>query len=132
MAETLNAQQLIQLAQCLTRMQQALTDYELHHYIELGGSQKRKLEEALAGLATAAGRMYAFSVQLVFENTESQLRQLAEAADGLKKFLKTAQKIQEVLDIVSSVASVAESIISHDVEGILVGTDQIIQMTANK
>jgi methyl-accepting chemotaxis protein len=131
MAETINARQLIRLAQCLTRMQQALTDYELRHYPELDPSQKRKLEETLGQLATAAGRMYAYSVQLVFDDTESQLKQLQEAAGGLKKFLKTVQKIQQVLDVVSSVASLAEAIISQNVNGIAVETDQIIQMLGN-
>ena len=131
MAETLNAHQLIQLARCLTRMQADLTEYELRHYAELGAAQKRRLEKTLAELATAAGRLYAYSVQLVFQDTKSQLDQLQQASDGLKKFLKTAQKIQQVLDIVSSVASLAEAVISHDVDGIINETDQIIQMAGN-
>ena len=44
MAETLNAHQLIQLAQCLTRMQASLTDYELHALSELSAAQKNKIE----------------------------------------------------------------------------------------
>ena len=131
MAETLNPYQLIQLAQCLTRMQSAITDYELSHYTELSAAQKRGLEETLIQLAAAAGKMYAYSVQLVFKEAGTQLQQLQKAAEGLEKFLKTAQKIQQVLDIVSSIASLAAAIISLDVEGITVGIDQILRMVGN-
>ena len=131
MAETLNAHQLIQLAQCLTHMQASLTDYELRHYAELSDAQKNMLEKTLTQLATAAGRIYAYSVQLVFLDAESQIQQLKQATEGLKKFLKTAQKIQQVLDIVSNIASLAGAIISHDLSGITLGIDEIIQMIAN-
>jgi hypothetical protein len=131
MAETLDAHQLILLAQCLTRMQASITDYELHHYTELSPAQKNKLEDALSQLAAAAGRIYANSVQLEFQETVSQLQQIKQATEGLKKFLKTAQKIQQVLDIVSSIAALADSIINLDVEGITVGIDQLIQMVGN-
>ena len=129
MAETLNAHQLIQLAQCLTHMQASLTDYELRHYAELSDAQKSVLEKTLTQLATAAGRIYAYSVQLVFLDAESQIQQLKQATEGLKKFLKTAQKIQQ--DIVSNIASLAGAIISHDLSGITLGIDEIIQMIAN-
>lgn len=131
MAETLNAHQLMQLAQCMTRMQSDITDYELHHYGELNLAQKRSLEETLTQVAAVAGRMYAYSVQLVFEDTDTQLQQLQQATDQLRKFLKTAVKIQQVLDIVSSITSLADAIISHDVEGISEGIDGIIQMVGN-
>ena len=131
MAEILHAHQLIQLAQSLTRMQSAITDYELHHYGELSTAQKLRLEETLTLLATAAGRMYAYSVQLIFQDAETQLQQLKQATEELKKFLRTTEKIQQVLDIVDSIASLADSIISHDVEGITAGIDQIIQMMGN-
>jgi hypothetical protein len=131
MAETLNAHQLIRLAQCLTSMQASLTDYELRHYADLTIAQKSRLEETLTGLARTAGHLYAYSVQLVFEDTETQLKQLKQAAGDLKKILKTAGKIQQVMDIVSSVAALADAIISQDVEGIAFGIDQIIQMLAN-
>ncbi|HEY4936679.1 MAG TPA: hypothetical protein VII44_08870 [Puia sp.] len=131
MAETLSAHQMLQLAQNLTGMQSALTDYELRHYSALGSEQKSKLEKTLTQLATAAGRMYAYSVQLVFQDVENWLLQLKLATDGLKKFLRTAQKIQQVLDIVDTIASLADAIISLDVEGIAVGTDKIIQMLGN-
>jgi hypothetical protein len=131
MAESLNAHQLIQLAQCLTRMQSAVTDYELHHYTELTGIQKNKIEISLSQLAAAAGRIYAYSVQLEFREAAAQLQQIKEATEELKKFLKTAQTIQQVLDIVGSVASLADSIISHDIGGITAGINQVIQMLAN-
>jgi hypothetical protein len=131
MAETLNAHQLIQLAQCLTGMQAAITDYELHHYTELNPAQKNKLETTLSQLASAAGRIYAYSVQLEFQEAAGQLLQIKQATIGLKKFLKMARKIQQVLDIAGSFASLADSIISHDVEGITIGIDQVIQMVAN-
>jgi hypothetical protein len=131
MSETLNAHQLIQLAQCLTRMQAMLTDYELTHYADLGPDQKNSLEETLTRLASAAGRIYAYSVQLIFLEATSQLQQLKKATEELKKFLKTVQKIQQVLDVVSIIGSLADAIISHDVEGITVGIDQFIQMVAN-
>lgn len=131
MAETLDAHQLIQLAQNLTRMQAAITDYELHHYTELSVSQKNKLEDALSRLAAAAGRIYAYSVQLEFQEAGPQLQQMKQASEGLKKFLKTVQKIQQVLDVVSSVAMLADAIISHDLGGITTGIDQLIQMVAN-
>jgi hypothetical protein len=131
MAETLDAHQLIQLAQCLTRMQASITDYELHHYAVLSPAQKNKIEGSLSQLSAAAGSIYAYSVQLEFQEAAGQLQQIKQATDGLKKFLKTAQKIQQVLDIVSSVASLADSIISHDAGGIAAGIDQIIQMVGN-
>jgi hypothetical protein len=131
MAETLNAHQLIQLAQCLTRMQAYLTDYELHHYSELSAAQKSKLEFCLSQLSAAAGRIYAYSVQLEFQEAENQLQQLKGATEGLKKFLKTVQKIQQVIDIVSSIASLADSIISHDIGGIARDIDQVVQMVSN-
>ena len=131
MAETLDAHQLIQLAQCLTRMQGAITDYEILHYQEMSTVQKSKIENALSQLAAAAGRIYAYSVQLAFQEVSTQLKQIKLATEELGKFLKTAQKIQEVLGIVSSIAALADSIISHDVAGIAVGLDQIVQMLAN-
>ena|SRR5580765_3628299 len=131
MSGKLNSHQLIQLAQCLTRQQSLLTDFELTHYTELSPDQKNRLEECLTRLASAAGRIYAYSVQLVFLEATSQLQQMKQATDDLKKFLKTAQKIQQVLDIVGVIASLADAIISHDVEGITLGIDQFIQMVAN-
>jgi hypothetical protein len=131
MEETLNAHQLIQLAQCLTRMQSALTDYELDHFAELDSLQKNQIEKSLSQLAAAAGRMYAYSVQLVFQDTETRLQQLQQAADGLKKFLRTTREIQRVLDIVSAITGMADAIITHDIAGIAVETDQIIQMVGN-
>jgi hypothetical protein len=131
MAETLNAHQLIRLAQCLTHMQAAITDFELHHYDTLDSGQKLQIEKTLTRLATAAGRTYAYSVQLIFQDAESQLRELKQATEGLKKFLQTAQKIQQVLDIVSSVAGLADAIISLDPEGITTGIDQFIRMVGN-
>jgi hypothetical protein len=131
MEETLNAHQLIQLAQCLTRMQSALTDYELDHFAELESGQKNQIEKSLSLLAAAAGRMYAYSVQLVFQDTETRLRQLQQAADGLKKFLRTTREIQQVLDIVTAITGMADAIITHDIAGIAVETDHIIQMVAN-
>ena len=131
MPESLDAHQLIQLAQCLTRVQSAVTDYELRHYAELSVTQKRRLEETLSQLVIAAGRMYAFSVQLEFQDAETDLRQLNQAYERLNKFLKTAKKIQQAFDIVGSVASPAEAIISHDVGGISAGINQIIQLVAN-
>jgi hypothetical protein len=56
---------------------------------------------------------------------------LRAAAEGLNKFLKTAEKIEVVLDLVSSVASLASAVISHDIEGITEGIDQIIQLVGN-
>ena len=131
MAESLDAHQLIQLAQSLTRMQSAITDYELHHYSELSPAQKNKFEDSLSQLAAAAGRIYAYSVQLEFQEAAPQLQEIRQATEGLKKFLKTAQKIQQVLDIVGSVASLADSIISHDINGVTTGINQVIQMLAN-
>jgi len=131
MADILNPRQLIQLAQSLTRFQMAITDFEIRQYAALNDAQKMELEETLTVLATAAGRLYAYSVQLAFEEAEEQLLQIRAAAEGLNKFLKTARKIQEVLDIVESVASLADAIISHDLEGITMGIDQVIQMVGN-
>lgn len=131
MPEILNAQQLIRLAHCLTQMQLSLTDYELRHYAELTTTQKNKIEGTLTQLAVAAGRMYAYSVQLVFTDSETQLKSLSRDSESLKKFLKTAQKIQQVLDIVSSVASLAESIISHDPGGIAAGIDDFTKLVSN-
>jgi hypothetical protein len=131
MAETLSAIQLIQLAQSLTRMQASLTDYELHHYPDLSTAQKNKLEFALSQLSVAAGRIYAFSVQLEFQDAEKQLQQIQGATAALNKFLKTAQKIQQVIDIVSSIASLADSIISHDIGGIAKDIDAVVQMLSN-
>jgi phage host-nuclease inhibitor protein Gam len=131
MEETLNAHQLIQLAQCLTRMQSALTDYELGHFAELDAGQKNQIEKSLSLLAAAAGRIYAYSVQLVYRDAETRLQELQQATDGLKKFLRTTREIQQVLDIVSSIAGMADAIITHDIEGIAVETDQIIQMVGN-
>jgi hypothetical protein len=131
MPETLDARQLIQLAQCLTHMQASLTDYELRHYTELSAAQKTRLEKTLTQLAAAAGRIYAYSVQLVFQDAESQIQQLKQATDGLKKFLKTAQKIQQVLDIVSNIASLADAIISLNPGAIADGIDEIVQMVGN-
>ena len=131
MAETLSAVQLIQLAQSLTRMQASLTYYELRHYTDLSIAQKNKIEFALSQLSAAAGRIYAFSVQLEFEEAAKQLQQIQGATAGLNKFLKTAQKIQQVIDIVSSIASLADSIISHDIGGIAKGIDQVVQMLSN-
>jgi hypothetical protein len=131
MAEPLNAHQLIQLAQCLTRMQSLLTDYELTHYAELSPDQKSRLEGTLTQLASAAGRIYAYSVQLIFQDASSRLQQLKQGTEDLKKFLKAAQKIQQVLDIVSIIASLADAIISHDVKGIAVEIDQFIQLVGN-
>jgi hypothetical protein len=131
MSETLDPHQLIQLAGYLTRMQSSITDYELNHYAELNAVQKNEIEETLSGLATAAGRIYAYSVQLVFQDAVSQLGQLQKASVNLKKFLNTALEIQQVLDIVGSIASLADAIISHDVEGITSGIDQIVQMAGN-
>src|SRR5450755_563291 len=120
MPESLNAHQLIQMAQCLTRMQSVLTDYELNHYTEMSDLQKSKLEQTLTRLAAAAGSLYALSVQLVFEKAETRLQQLKKATDRMSKFLKSVQKIQQVVDLVGSVASLADAIISLDVEGIAV------------
>ena len=131
MAEILNAHQLIQLAQCLTKMQSSLTDYELTHFAELTDAQKNKLEGALSQLAAAAGRIYAYSVQLEFQDASRQLQQVKQATESLKKFLKTTQKIQQVLDIVGLVASLADAIISHDLDGIAGGIDQVVQMLSN-
>ena len=131
MSETLNARQLIQLAQSLTRFQSAITDYELLHYPELDIQVKEEIESSLSLLATAAGRLYAYSVQLAFQDVEEQLIQLRAAAEALNKFLKTAQKIEVVLDLVSSVASLASAVISHDIGGITEGIDQIIQLVGN-
>lgn len=131
MPEILNAQQLIRLAQSLTQMQLSLTDYELRHYPELTTVQKNKMEGTLTQLAIAAGRMYAYSVQLVFTDAEEQLKSLSRASDNLKKFLKTAQEIQQVLEIVSNIASLAEAIISHDPGGIASGIDDITKLVSN-
>jgi hypothetical protein len=131
MPEILNAQQLIRLAQCLTQMQLSLTDYELRHYMDLTTGQKNKMEGTLTQLAIAAGRMYAYSVQLAFKDAEAQLKSLSRASDNLKKFLKTAQEIQQVLDIVSNIASLAEAIISHDPGGIASGIDGITKLVSN-
>jgi hypothetical protein len=131
MPETLDARQLIQLAQSLTKFQSAITDYEIRHYSALDDSARETIETALSLLATAAGRLYAYSVQLVFEDVEEQLIQLRAAAEGLSKFLKTANKIEQVLDLVSSVIALAGSVISHDIEGITVGINQIIQLVGN-
>ena len=131
MPETLSAHQLIQLAQCLTRQQSLLTDYELLHFTELSNEQKGNLGKSLSRLASAAGRIYAYSVQLEFKDVESQLQQLRQATEGLKKFLKTAEKIQQVLDIVSNITALADAIISHDLEGITIGIDQVSKMVGN-
>jgi hypothetical protein len=56
---------------------------------------------------------------------------MKQAADGLKKLLQTPQKIQQLWDIVSSVASPADTMISHDLDGITNAADQFIQMIAN-
>jgi len=131
MADTLNARQLIQLAKHLTRFQSTITDYELRHYSTLDDDAKNEIEEALSLLATAAGRLYAYSVQLVFPEAAQELVRLGAAAEGLNTFLQTTLKIQRVLDIVTAVASLAGAVISHDIEGITLGIDEIIQMAAN-
>ena len=131
MSETLNAQQLIRLAQSLTRMQSAITDYEIRQYDALSASHKGKIELALTELARAAGILYAYSVQLAFEDAEGQLKQLKSAADDMSRFLKTTKKIQRVLDLVSSVAGIAAAVISYDLNGVVSGIDEVVQILAN-
>ena len=131
MSETLNAQQLIRLAQSLTRMQSAITDYEIRQYDALSASQKGKIELALTELARAAGILYAYSVQLAFEDAEGQLKQLKSAADDMSRFLKTTKKIQRVLDLVSSVAGIAAAVINYDLNGVVSGIDEVVQILAN-
>ena len=131
MSETLNAQQLIRLAQSLTRMQSAITDYEIRQYDALSASQKGKIELALTELARAAGILYAYSVQLAFEDAEGQLKQLKSAADDMSRFLKTTKKIQRVLDLVSSAAGIAAAVISYDLNGVVSGIDEVVQILAN-
>jgi len=131
MSETLNAQQLIRLAQSLTRMQSAITDYEIRQYDALSASQKGKIELALTELARAAGILYAYSVQLAFEDAEGQLKKLKSAAYDMSRFLKTTKKIQRVLDLVSSVAGIAAAVISYDLNGVVSGIDEVVQILAN-
>jgi len=131
MSETLNAQQLIRLAQSLTRMQSAITDYEIRQYDTLSAPQKTKIEQALTELARAAGILYAYSVQLAFEDAEGQLKQLKSAADDMSRFLKTTKKIQRVLDLVSSAAGIAAAVISYDLNGVVSGIDEVVQILAN-
>jgi len=94
--------------------------------VESGG-----LEVALTELARAAGILYAYSVQLAFEDAEGQLKQLKSAADDMSRFLKTTKKIQRVLDLVSSVAGIAAAVISYDLNGVVSGIDEVVQILAN-
>ena len=131
MNNRLTPRELIAVARCLTHFQSAITDYELTHYASLNNSQRTLIEQALALLAATAGRLYAYSVQLEFTQIQPEIQKMQEAAEGLKKFLHTVQKMQQVLDAVSAVAALADAIMSHDVESIASGIDNIIRMTGN-
>jgi ABC-type uncharacterized transport system fused permease/ATPase subunit len=131
MNKILSPPELIAVARFLTSFQAAITDYELDQYTRLNGAQRAQIEQTLALLAATAGRLYAYSVQLEFGSLQQGIQKLQQAADQLKKFLHTVQKIQRVLDAVSEVASLADAIMSHDVESIASGIDNIIQMTGN-
>ncbi len=129
MSDTLNAQQVISVAQCLTRFQDAITDYELRHYAALTTPQKSRIEQALSVISASAGRLYAYAVVLEFSDISRDLKQLQTASGQLKKFLKTVQKIQLVLDLVGAAAAVAAAIMSHDVSGITNGIDSVLEIT---
>jgi hypothetical protein len=130
MNTTLTAEEVISVARCLTRFQSDITDYELAHFPELSVSQRASIGRALASLAATAGRLYAYSVQLVFADTAGQLLKLQDAARDLGRFLRAARKIAAVLDVVSAVAGLADAIMGHDVDGITSGIDNIIGIIA--
>jgi hypothetical protein len=130
MNTTLTAQEVITVARCLTRFQSDITDYELAHFSELNPSQRSTVGRALASLSATAGRLYAYSVQLIFADNASQILKMQEATRELGHFLRTVQKIQTVLEVVSSVAALADAIMSHDIDGITSGIDNIIGMVA--
>lgn len=128
MSKNLSPQELIALARCLTQFQSDITDYELKHFSTLSEEQRAQIERALGLLAATAARLYAYSVQLEFSRIGPGLKKMQEAAEKLKSFLLTVQKIQQVLDAVTAVAALADAIMSHDVESIVSGIDNLIRM----
>lgn len=129
MVNSLTPRDLIAVAQCLTHFQSDLTGYELDHYGDLNNIQRTKIEQALSGLASGAGLLYASSVQLEFEEVQPVIQKMQVATEELKRFLHKAQKIQQVLDIVGALASLADAIVSQDVDSFISGIDNIIRMT---
>ncbi len=125
MAKTLSSQQVLTLAHCLTKFQSAYTAYELEHFSDLTSKQRQEIEKGLGVIADCAGRLYAYSVQLMFAEVQPQLNKLQEAAGKVEHFLSTVKKIQSVLDTVTVVVGLAASIISNDVEGISSGIDAV-------
>ncbi len=129
MANRLTPKDLIAVAKCLTHFQSDLTGYELDHYEGLNNSQRTQIELALSRLASGAGLLYANAVQLEFEQVQPLIQKMQGATEELRRFLHKAQMIQQVLDLVSAVAALADAIVSQDVDSIVSGIDNIIQMT---
>lgn len=126
MSKSLTPRELIAVARCLTQFQSDITDYELKQFTVLSPVQREQIEKALGLLAATAARLYAYSVQLEFNRVLPEIKKMQEAAEKLKSFLDTVQKIQRVLDAVTAVAALADAIMSHDVEAITSGIDNMI------
>ena len=84
MPKTLSSQQVLTLAHCLTKFQSSYTSYELNHFQDLTSKQRQEIEKGLGVIAECAGRLYAYSVQVIFAEAQPQLKKLQDASENVE------------------------------------------------
>lgn len=112
--ETLNSQQLIEIAKQLKVIARSINDFQIDNWNNLTTEQFNHLNKTERDILLTVQDLIARSVTVLAENSEDLISMIKEATDKVETSLKQIENINKAIEIATASVFIASAIISQN------------------
>ncbi|MAC94211.1 MAG: hypothetical protein CMC96_01785 [Flavobacteriales bacterium] len=112
--ETLNSQQLIEIAKQLKVIARSINDFQIDNWNNLTTEQFNRLNKTERDILLTVQDLIARSVTVLAENSEDLISMIKEATDKVETSLKQIENINKAIEIATASVFIASAIISQN------------------
>jgi len=112
--ETLNSQQLIEIAKQLKVIARSINDFQIDNWNNLTTEQFNHLNKTERHILLTVQDLIARSVTVLAENSEDLISMIKEATDKVETSLKQIENINKAIEIATASVFIASAIISQN------------------
>lgn len=112
--ETLNSQQLIEIAKQLKVIARSINDFQIDNWNNLTTEQFNRLNKTERDILLTVQDLIARSVTVLAENSKDLISMIKEATDKVETSLKQIENINKAIEIATASVFIASAIISQN------------------